>query len=263
MSVRIALLGPLYVESEGIERRVPPAKQRALLAGLAVKANDVVPVETLTEAMWGGDSPPSKLETTRTYIHRLRGKLGAAAGQRIVTQAPGYMLRVGPNELDLMGFESLVKDGMKHIAEGDWPRASARLSEAEGLWRGTPLGDIPSGYARDRYVEYLEQKRLSVAESRIEAEVRASRHGAAAAVPELFTLTAWHPERERLWLLLMLALYRSGRQAEALSAFGHARHAITTGYGVDPGPELHGMQQRVYAQDLTLLSEPLERFCFA
>jgi DNA-binding SARP family transcriptional activator len=131
------------------------------------------------------------------------------------------------------------------------------------LWRGTPLGDIPSGYARDRYVEYLEQKRLSVAESRIEAEVRASRHGAAAAVPELFTLTAWHPERERLWLLLMLAFYRSGRQAEALSAFGQARQAITTGYGVDPGPELHGMQQRVYAQDLTLLNEPLERFCFA
>jgi DNA-binding SARP family transcriptional activator len=262
MSVRIALLGPLYVESEGIERRVPPAKQRALLGGLAVKANDVVPVETLTEAMWGSDSPPSKLETTRTYIHRLRGNLGSEAGQRIVTQAPGYMLRVDPDELDLLRFESLVKDGMKHITEGDWLRASSRLSEAEGLWRGTPLGDIPPSYARDRYVEYLDQKRLSVAELRIEAEVRASRYGAAAAVPDLFTLTAWHPERERLWLLLMLAFYRSGRQAEALSAFGRARDAITTGYGVDPGPELHGLHKRVYAQDLTLLSEPLDRFYF-
>lgn len=261
-SLRIALLGPLYVESEGIERRVPPAKQRALLAVLAVKANDLVPVEMLTEAMWGSDSPPSKLETTRTYIHRLRGKLGREAGQRIVTQTPGYMLRVDPEELDLLRFESLVKGGMRHITEGDWSSAASRLSEAEGLWRGTPLGDIPSGYTRDRYVEYLEQKRLIVAESRIEAEIRSSRHGAAAAVPELFTLTAWHPERERLWLLLMLAFYRSGRQAEALSAFGQARRVIITGYGVDPGPELHGMHKRVYAQDLTLLSEPLDRFCF-
>jgi DNA-binding SARP family transcriptional activator len=262
MSLWIALLGPLYIESEGIERRVPPAKQRALLAGLAVNANDVVPVETLTEAVWGSDSPPSKLETTRTYIHRLRGNLGQAAGQRIVTQTPGYLLRAGTDELDLLKFESLVKAGMKHIAEGDWAAASSRLSEAEGLWRGNPFGDIPSGYARDRYVEYLEQKRLVVAELRIESEVRASRHGAAATVPELFTLTTGHPERERLWLLLMLAFYRSGRQAEALSAFGQARRAITTGYGVDPGPELHGMHKRVYAQDLTLLSEPLDRFCF-
>jgi DNA-binding SARP family transcriptional activator len=173
------------------------------------------------------------------------------------------MLRVDPDELDLLRFESLAKDGMKHITEGDWFRASSRLSEAEGLWRGTPLGDVPSGCARDRYVEYLEQKRLSVTESRIEADVRGSRHGAASAVPELFTLAARHPERERLWLLLMLAFYRSGRQTEALGAFSQARHAITTGYGIDPGPELHNMHKRVFAQDLTLLSEPLDRFCFA
>jgi len=173
------------------------------------------------------------------------------------------MLRVGPDELDLLRFESLAKDGMKQITAGDWSGASSRLSEAEGLWRGTPLADIPSGYARDRHVEYLEQKRLGVAELRIEAEVRASRHGSVAAVPELLTLTAWHPEHERLWLLLMLAFYRSGRQAEALNAFGQARHAITTGYGVDPGPELHDMHKRVYAHDPTLLSEPLDRFGFA
>lgn len=133
MSLRIALLGPLYIESEGIERRVPPAKQRALLAGLAVKANDVVPVETLTEAMWGSDSPPSKLETTRTYIHRLRGKLGPEAGQRIVTQTPGYMLRVDPEELDLLRFESLVKVGMKHVSEGNW---SGRIPRAEAAQCG-------------------------------------------------------------------------------------------------------------------------------
>lgn len=262
-SLRISLLGPLYIESGGIERQVPPAKQRALLAGLAVKANDVVPVETLTEAIWGSYSPPSKIETTRTYIHRLRAKLGREAGQRIVTQTPGYMLRIDPEELDLLRFEALVKSGIKHFAAGDWMWASSRLSEAEALWRGTPLGDIPLGYARDRYVEYLEQKRLSVIELRIEAEIRASRHAATAAVPELFRLTTWHPERERLWLLLMLAFFRSGRQAEALSAFGQAREAITTRFGIDPGPELHGMHKRVYAQDPTLLSEPLDRLCFA
>jgi hypothetical protein len=101
-----------------------------------------------------------------------------------------------------------------------------------------------------------------VIEFRIEADIRASRHAATAVVPELFRLTTWHPERERLWLLLMLAFFRSGRQAEALSAFGQARQAITADYGLDPGPELHGMHKRVYAQDPTLLSEPLDRLCF-
>ena len=260
MSLWISLLGPLYIESEGIERRVPPAKQRALLVALAVKANDLVPVEALAEAVWGSDSPPSKIETTRTYIHRLRSNLGLKAGQRIVTQEHGYLLRARPDEIDLLRFETLVKDALKHIAEGVWSRALSCLSEAEALWRGTPLGEIASGRARDRQAEYLQQKRLSVRELRVEAEVRASRHGAASAIPELCALTASYPEREHLWLLLMLALYRSGRQADALNAFSKARDAITIGYGVDPGPELRTMHKRMYAQDLALLREPLDHF---
>jgi DNA-binding SARP family transcriptional activator len=251
------------VESEGLERRVPAAKQRALLAALAISANDVVSIETLSRAMWDAGLPPSRRETTHTYVHRLRGSLGEEAGQRIVTQSPGYLLRVGHDELDLLEFESLARRGVGCVAAGDWHAVSSVLSEAEGLWRGTPLADIPSGEARDRYADYLKQKRLTVTELRIEAEIRNSRRGTAATLPELLDLTVRHPERERLWLLLMLACYRSGRQAEALKAFGLARQAITAGYGVDPGPELHDMHKRVYAHDRALLSEPLDRLCFA
>jgi len=257
-----ALLGPLYIESEGTERPVSAGKQRALLAALAVKANDVVPADLLAQAIWGAHSPPSVQETTRTYIHRLRRRLGPQAAEHIVAQSPGYMLRVQSSELDLLWFESLIREGRACVDVGDWRGALARLSAAEALWRGTLMADIPSRHMHDWHIDYLEQTRLAAAELRIEAQVRMSRHGSAGVIPELRRMTALHPERERLCLLLALAMYRAGRQAEALRVFGEARQFSVTEYGVDPGPELNDLHKRMPAQDPTLLSELLDRFSF-
>jgi len=258
----LALLGPLYIESEGTERPVSAGKQRSLLAALAVRANDVVPADLLAQAVWGTDSPPSAQETTRTYIHRLRRRLGPKAAEHIVAQPPGYMLRVQPSELDLLRFESLVRQGRACVEMGDWRGALAELSTAEALWRGTLMADIPSRHIHDWHIDYLEQTRLAAAELRIEAQVRISRHGATAVIPELRRMTALHPERERLRLLLALAMYRAGRQAEALRVFGEARQFSVTEYGVEPGPELSDLHKRVLAQDPTLLSDLLDRFSF-
>jgi DNA-binding SARP family transcriptional activator len=262
MSLWLSLLGSLYVESHGVEWRVPAAKQRALLATLAVSANTVVPSEALAEAMWGSACPPSKEDTTRTYVHRLRRRLGEEAGHRVVTQAPGYLLRVHPDELDLLMFEALTREGRARVDAGDWTGAAARLAKADALWRGAPLADIPLRLAHDRYIHYLEQTRLTAAELRIEAEIRTSRHNTAGVIPELEKLTARHPERERLCLLLILALYRVGRQAEALHVFDEERRFTVAEYGVDPGPELAQIQLRVLAHDRDLLSERLDRFGF-
>jgi DNA-binding SARP family transcriptional activator len=258
-----SLLGPLQVESQGTQRPVPAAKQRALLAALAVSANNVVPADMLAEAMWGGNAPPSKVDTTRTYVHRLRSSLGQEAGSRIVAQPPGYMLRVDPSEIDLLRFESLIKEGRACVETDAWPDASALLSEAEALWRGTPFADIQTRPQHDRYVRYLEQTRLMGLELRFEADVRMSRWSAAATIPELQNLALQHPERERLCLLLMLALYRASRQTEALSVFADARSFSIAEYGVDPGPELAEMHKRILAQDPGLLNDRLDRFYFA
>src|SRR5260370_21493830 len=165
--------------------------------------------------------------------------------------------------MDLLMFEALTKEGRARVDTGDWTGAAARLAEADALWRGDPLADIPSRLTHDRYIHYLEQTRLTAIELRIEAEIRTSRHHTAGVIPELQELTARHPERERLCLLLILALYRAGRQAEALPVFSEARHFTITEYGVDPGPELAHIQERVLAHDRDLLSERLDRLSFA
>jgi DNA-binding SARP family transcriptional activator len=258
----LSLLGPLYVESRGTSWQVPAAKQRALLAALAISANDVVHADLLAEAMWGADAPPSKADTIRTYIHRLRRCLGPDAAQRIMARTPGYLLHVDSGELDLLRFESLVKEGRALVDAGDWEGASARLSQAERLWRGTPLADVPERLLHGPYIRYLEQTRLAAMELRIEAGVRLSRHSAAGVIPELQDLATQHPEREWLCLLLMLALFRASRQAEALRVFAEARSFSVAEYGVNPGPELADMHKRVLTQDPMLLTERLDRFSF-
>jgi DNA-binding SARP family transcriptional activator len=172
------------------------------------------------------------------------------------------MLSICPGELDVLSFESLVRQGRTRLDGSDWAAASLLLAQAEALWRGTPLADVPSRAAHDRYIRYLEQARLTAMELRVEADVRTSRHSSASVIPELQYMTVLHPERERLVILLMLALYRSGRQAEALDVFYAARRFSTTEYGVDPGPELIIMHKRLLAQDPSLLGERLDRSCF-
>jgi DNA-binding SARP family transcriptional activator len=230
-----------------------------LLAALAVNANNVVHGDALSEAMWGSHVPPSKANTIRTYVYRLRACLGPEDAARIVAQPPGYLLRVDAGELDLLRFEALVKQGRACAAVSDWASAAARLAEAEGLWRGTPLADIPTRILHDRYIDFLQSKRDAATELRIEADIRGSRHGAVGAIPELRVLTAQYPEQERLCFLLMLALYRAGRQAEALDVFTRARNFSVTEYGIDPGPELAGLHTRILTHDPALLAERVDR----
>jgi DNA-binding SARP family transcriptional activator len=245
----IGLLGPLLVTTDQGQRALVSAgKQRSLLAALAVQAHDIVPADALAEAVWDSDLPLTWQATLRNYVRRLRNVLGDADGRRIATTpSGGYSLRVDDDELDLLAFESLRKRGFAAVRTREWQRASAMLSEAEALWRGTPFPDIPSRTVRDKHLPYLLEARLTVTEARIDADLRLSR--ALEVIPELQRLTRLHPERESFHGQLMLALYRGGRQGEALAAFRTARQFSITELGVEPGRELTILHQRILQAD--------------
>jgi DNA-binding SARP family transcriptional activator len=250
----IGLLGPLVVTASGNQRvRVAAAKQRSLLAALAVQADDVVPLDALAESVWE-NAPPATWEVTiRNYIRRLRVALGPEAGSRIVTSPPGYVLKATEDEIDLLAFETLRGAGMAAARAGDWQIASARLTEAAALWRGTPFADIPSRVIRDAYLPYLQEKFLATLEARIDADLRLAPSRAADVIPDLQRVTSRHPERERFRGQLMVALFRCGRQAEALAAFRAARRFSVEELGAEPGPELAALHQRILAADRALL----------
>ena len=252
----IGLLGPLLVSTNGQPVEVTAAKQRSLLAALAVRAGDVVPVDALAEAIWDAESPATWRGTLRNYVRRLRRALGEDAGRQVITSGPGYLLQADRGELDLLAFEELARIGLAAGAAGDLPTAAAKLGEAEALWRGTPFADIPSRRIRDEHLPYLEEKRLAVLEARIDADLQLSRLPAASVVPELQRLVARHPARERFRSLLMLALYRSGRQADALALFRLTRKFMVDELGVEPGYDLRKLHQRILAGDPDLLIQP-------
>lgn len=250
----IGLLGPLVVTTDGEQRvRVAAGKQRSLLAALVVQAGDVVRVDALAEAIWESAPPATWEVTIRNYIRRLRVVLGPEAGSRILTSPPGYLLKADVGEVDLLTFETLRKAGMVAARAGDWTRASARFTEAGALWRGTPFGDIPSRFIRDAHQPYLQEAFLAVLQARIAADLRVAPSRAADVIPELKRLTSRHPERESFCGQLMLALYRCGRQAEALATFRTARKFSVEELGVEPGPELTTLHQRILAADKGLL----------
>ncbi|HXC84271.1 MAG TPA: AfsR/SARP family transcriptional regulator [Trebonia sp.] len=231
--------------------RVAAGKQRSLLAALAVQARDVVPADTLAEAIWDAEPPRSWEVTLRNYVRRLRVLLGAATGGRIMTSPPGYLLKADNDEVDVLAFEVLRRDGLAAARGGDWPRAAVKLSQAESLWRGTPFADIPSRSVRDAHLPYLQEARLTVLQTRIDADLRLSH--AKDVIPELQRLTSQYPARERFRAQLMLALYRSGRQADALAEFRSARQFSVAELGLGPGPEITDLHQRILRADEGLL----------
>jgi DNA-binding SARP family transcriptional activator len=251
--MRICLLGPMRITLEGALVQVTAAKQRSLLAALAVRVGDVVPADSLAEAIWDSAPPASWQVTLRNYVKRLRNALGADAGNRIFTSPPGYVLQANRSEIDLFAFEELARAGLAAAAADSWLQASVKLAAAEALWRGTPFIDIPSQTVRDEQVPYLEELRLAALEARIDAEIRLSQFAAADAIPGLRRLTARHPARERLRGLLMLALYRTGRQADALTVFRQARKFSVDELGVEPGPDIKDLHQRILTADPSLL----------
>lgn len=238
------VLGPLEVTVGGHDVTPARPKQRALLALLLLRANEVVASEELLEALWG-DSPPETAPTAlHGHISALRKVLGS---QAIETRPPGYVLKTPPEKIDLRRFERLVDEARK---ANDHARSAELLNEALSLFRGEPLSDLRyEDFAREE-IARIDGARLAAVEERIEADLALGGH--AELIPELERLVAANPLRERMRGHLMIALYRAGRQAAALEVFRHARRALAEELGIDPGPDLQELERKVLTHDPSL-----------
>jgi DNA-binding SARP family transcriptional activator/tetratricopeptide (TPR) repeat protein len=241
------ILGPLEVRASGTPVHVGGPRQRALLALLLCHANQVVSRDQLIEELLAGQPAGAAARMLQVQISRLRQALAGDGAPRVLARPPGYLLRVEPGELDLEVFEQRVAAGRAALEQGDPGQAAALLVEAESLWRGRPLADLEfEPFARFE-IQRLAELRLLGAEDRIEAQLALGHH--ATVCPELGRLVAEHPLRERLRGQLMLALYRSGRQAEALETYRAGRVLLVEELGVEPGPGLRQLHEQVLAAD--------------
>jgi DNA-binding SARP family transcriptional activator len=244
------ILGPLEVWAEGGEVSLGGPKPRALLAVLLLHPGEVVPADRLIDELWGEDSPERAAAALRVNVSRLRKALPPDV---LTTRSPGYVIRVEPDELDLHRFERLVDEGRSLLARGLAAEASERLCDALSLWRGPALADFAYQSFAQAAIARLEEIRLAAVELRIEADLALGRHDEL--VGELEALVAEHPLRERLRRYLMMALYRSGRQAEALDAYQDARRALVDELGIDPSPALQELERAILRQDPALDAE--------
>ena len=227
-------------------------RQTRLLAALLLSAGEVVSRDLLIDALWGEQPPATAANALQVQVHSLRKRLGQ---ERIATDGPGYRLLLEPGELDSERFERLVARGRSELAAGDAETSSRTLGEALALWRGPALADVAYEPFALGETARLDELRLVAREERIEAELALARTDV---VPELEALVAEHPARERLHGQLMLALYRGGRQADALGAYRRARQLLREELGLEPGPELQELQQAILRQDAALRIEPRE-----
>jgi DNA-binding SARP family transcriptional activator/Tfp pilus assembly protein PilF len=240
----------MAVRCGGTALAVPRGRQRAVLAALLLRANHVVPLDELAEALWRTDLPPSARVSVQNYVMRLRSTLGPA-GARIGTRAHGYLIGVDDDELDITRFEALLRQARAAARDGRWPEAADHAASALALWRGEPLADAGSDVLAEREAPRLNEMRMQAAEMRIDADLHLGRHGEV--IAELRQLARAEPLRERLHALLMLALYRDRRQAEALAAYQQARRVLVEELGTDPGPDLQQLHQQILDADPALL----------
>jgi len=239
------ILGPVEVWAGQGWAKIGAAKQRSVLAALLLRPGEPVSLDALIDAIWPGKPPARAANLVSVYVYHLRKLIGDADGEVLVTRAPGYQVVLGPGELDADRFAALVADGRRALASGAPDRAADLLTEAAGLWRGRALADVPATALVAAEADRLEEARTEALELRAEASLADGRY--AEVVPEVRRLLADHPLREKLWALLMRALYGAGRQAEALEVYERARNRIADELGVDPGAEL----QQLYHQILT------------
>ncbi|MFJ1569904.1 BTAD domain-containing putative transcriptional regulator [Streptomyces erythrochromogenes] len=249
--LRIAVLGPLRAWRGQRELEAGSAQQRAVLAALALRRGRVASSAELVQDVWGAHPPASAPAALRNYVSRLRTALetGSGAPEVLVSRAGGYALRLNARALDVAEAEWLGAEAEAARARGDLASATRLLGRAEGLWDGAPLAGVPGEYA-ERHRDRLSEYRLVLTETRLELELHLGRH--ARAVTELTALADEHPLREGLRALQMVALYRCGRQGEALAAFAAARRLLAEELGVDPGPALAGLHQRILEADPAL-----------
>ena len=237
------VLGPVSVLEDDGEIDLGGLKQRSLLALLLVHRNETVPLERLIDLLWGERPPDTAAKTIQVYVSRLRRSLGEG---RIETRGRGYALVVEDGELDLDRFQALVERARRE----DPAEAASTLQEAVSLYRGDPLQDLAYEPWSSGEIDRLSELRLAAQEQLIDAELQLGRH--AQLVPELESRVGAHPLRERLRGQLMLALYRSGRHAEALDAYRHGRALLDEQLGLEPGLELRQLEQRILQHDESL-----------
>ncbi len=256
------ILGPLGVHDGDRPVALGGARQRALLAMLLLNANTVVSTDRLVDELWAGESRADAGRALHVAISRLRKSLqpSRSAGddeQLLITRPPGYELRLEPGQLDLHRFEAMVAEGRTALVAGDGARASATLTEALALWRGPPLADLAYENFCQPEIARLEELRLGAIEERVAADL--ARGLGAELVGDLQARVADQPLRERPRAQLMLALYRAGRQAEALEAYAEARRVLVEELGLEPSRELQELQRAVLGQDVTLDVRPSPR----
>jgi predicted ATPase/DNA-binding SARP family transcriptional activator len=242
-------LGPLEVVAAGQPLDLGTPRQRTLLGLLLVHPGEVVSYDRLLEELWDGDPPATARHTLQGYAHRLRRTLGPDAW-RLTTRPPGYQLKVSTGELDAQRFQDLATAGRRALVRDDPQAAADQLAAGLGLWRGPLLADLDEVAALEPERARLEALRLTALEDRIEADLALGGHGGL--VSELEALLADHPYRERLWGQLMLALYRSDRQADALQAFHRARQVLDEELGIQPSRWLRRRQEQILLQDAAL-----------
>ena len=241
------LLGPFQVDGSPAGAVLGAAKERSLLATLALNPGGVVSVDSLIAALWGEDPPAAARKTLQTYVWNLRQSLGDDV---IATEAPGYALRIAANDVDVGRFRTLVRDGEVAMAAGDPAKASAVLDEAVALWRGEPFGGVAAHTGLATEAIRLTEEYLSARETMFSANLAAGRHSEL--IGELEAFVADHPFRERFWGYLMVALYRCGRQADALATYQRARDLLVEELGLEPGGELRRIEESILRQDESL-----------
>jgi YVTN family beta-propeller protein len=244
------ILGPLEVLSEERVLDVGGGKQRSVLALLLLHANEVVSSDRLIDELWPDEPPPSAAKIIQVHVSRLRKALDGVGEAILLTRGPGYVLRVAPGQLDRDRFRGLLEEGRAALATGDPDKAAATLRTALALWRGPPLAEFAyESFAQDE-IARLDELHLAALEERIEADLGVGRHDAV--VQELEQLVGRHPLRERLRGQLMLALYRAGRQAQALEVYRNARRTLAGELGLEPSPTLQQLERAILSHDQAL-----------
>lgn len=252
------LLGPLEIRDNGRTIQVERGQPRTLLTLLLLNANEPVSLERIVDHLWPDDPPASAAKSVQVHVSRLRKALsgdGRSARARIETCGSGYAIAVEAGELDIERFRVFIAKATEASGVGNAAGASELIREALALWRGPPLADLAESPAAKPDIAALEELRLRAQEELIEAELALGRY--AYVIPELDALVRRHPLRERLRAQLMLALYQSGRQADALQAYQDARHVLASEVGLAPGPKLRDLERAILRQDAALA--PAER----
>src|SRR5829696_10442536 len=243
------VLGPLTAGVDGGKRLdLGGRKQRELLAMLLVNLNRCIPSSRIADALWRGDPPAGADVTLRTHVSHLRRRLATIGAQdALVTRQAGYGLFLHADQLDATQFEQLLALGQEALTLGEPERAARSLDEALSLWRGSVLEELGPPEFASTEAARLEELRLVALDHRIDANLALGKHHAV--IAELEHLIAAHPFRERLHCQLMLALYRSGRQADALAVSSALRRQLADELGVDPGPELRDLETAILRHD--------------